>query len=163
MAKWTDYTIDTNPTDTDEVMTLDADKSPKANKRVTLSTLADYFLDKLASKVFAKLETQNKTVIGALNELNSKALTMVNEKYYTQYTDFRDIKDGIYSFNVNSTETAPEEYKNPPRDIGDGIIIIKTYATYQTMCCIGFKGIAVAQKDTRTNTFASNWAILATR
>lgn len=73
MAKWTDYTTDTNPTDTDEVMTLDADKSPKANKRVTLSTLADYFLDKLASKVFAKLETENKTVIGALNELNSKA------------------------------------------------------------------------------------------
>lgn len=72
MAKWTDYTTDTNPTDTDEVMTLDADKSPKANKRVTLSTLADYFLDKLASKVFAKLDTQNKTVIGALNELNSK-------------------------------------------------------------------------------------------
>lgn len=72
MAKWTDYTTDTNPTDTDEVMTLDADKSPKANKRVTLSALADYFLDKLASKVFAKLETQNKTVIGALNELNSK-------------------------------------------------------------------------------------------
>lgn len=72
MAKWTDYTTDTNPTDTDEVMTLDADKSPKVNKRVTLSTLADYFLDKLASKVFAKLETQNKTVIGALNELNSK-------------------------------------------------------------------------------------------
>ena len=71
MAKWTDYTTDTNPTDTDEVMTLDADKSPKANKRVTLSTLADYFLDKLASKVFAKLDTQNKTVIGALNELNS--------------------------------------------------------------------------------------------
>ena len=74
MAKWTDYTTDTNPTDTDEVMTLDADKSPKVNKRVTLSTLADYFLDKLASKVFAKLETQNKTVIGALNELNSKAV-----------------------------------------------------------------------------------------
>ena len=72
MAKWTDYTTDTNPTDTDEVMILDADKSPKANKRVTLSTLADYFLDKLTSKVFAKLETQNKTVIGALNELNSK-------------------------------------------------------------------------------------------
>lgn len=71
MAKWTDYTTDTNPTDTDEVMTLDADKTPKANKRVTLSTLSDYFLDKLASKVFAKLETQNKTVIGALNELNS--------------------------------------------------------------------------------------------
>ena len=82
MAKWTDYTTDTNPTDTDEVMTLDADKSPKANKRVTLSTLADYFLDKLASKVFAKLETENKTVIGALNELNSKAQIDTSVIYY---------------------------------------------------------------------------------
>ena len=86
MAKWTDYTTDTNPTDTDEVMTLDADKSPKANKRVTLSTLADYFLDKLASKVFAKLETQNKTVIGALNELNSNT-----SKLYISMTE--DIAD----------------------------------------------------------------------
>lgn len=82
MAKWTDYTTDTNPTDTDEVMTLDADKTPKANNRVTLSTLADYFLDKLASKVFAKLETKNKTVIGALNELNSKAQIDTSTIYY---------------------------------------------------------------------------------
>lgn len=80
MAKWTDYTTDTNPTDTDEVMTLDADKSPKANKRVTLSTLADYFLDKLASKVFAKLETENQTVIGALNELNSNRTMTIEIK-----------------------------------------------------------------------------------
>lgn len=100
---------------------------------------------------------------GEIGRLNSKALTMVNEKYYSQYTDFRDIKDGIYSFNINTTETVPEEYKQPPKDIGDGIIIIKSYSTYQTMCCIGFKGIAVAQKDTRTNTFISNWAILVGR
>lgn len=104
MAKWTDYTIDTNPTDTDEVMTLDADKSPKANKRVTLSTLADYFLDKLASNVFAKLETQNKTVIGALNELNSKALTpkqvtckdtiiLGNDGYYSLLKDSEELKN----------------------------------------------------------------------
>lgn len=84
MAKWTDYTTDTNPTDTDEVMTLDADKSPKANKRVTLSTLADYFLDKLASKVFEKLETQNKTILGAINELNSKKALEINSAYVDQ-------------------------------------------------------------------------------
>lgn len=88
---------------------------------------------------------------------------MVNEKYYTQYTDFRDIEDGIYSFNVNSTDTGPEEYKQPPKDIGDGIIIIKTYRVYQTMCCIGFKGIAVAQKNIQTNIFESDWRILAVR
>ena len=84
---------------------------------------------------------------------------MVNKKFYSQYTDFRDIEDGIYSFNVNTTETVLEA----PKAIGDGIIIIKSYSTYQTMCCIGIRGIAVAQKDTRTNTFISNWAILAAR
>ena len=94
MAKWTDYTTDTNPTDTDEVMTLDADKSPKANKRVTLSTLADYFLDKLASKVFAKLETQNKTVIGALNELNSKKIYANNVANINNPTRFTILNTG---------------------------------------------------------------------
>lgn len=95
--------------------------------------------------------------------LNSKAQTMVNKKFYSQYTDFRDIEDGIYSFNVNTTETVPEEYKQPPMDIGDGIIIIKSYSVYQTMCCIGIRGIAVAQKDIQTNTFILNWAILVGR
>lgn len=93
MAKWTDYTTDTNPTDTDEVMTLDADKSPKANKRVTLFTLADYFLNKLASKVFAKLETQNKTVIGALNELNSKVKSGI---IYSSPVTFKLSNSSIY-------------------------------------------------------------------
>ena len=88
MAKWTDYTTDTNPTDTDEVMALDADKTPKANKRVTLSTLADYFLDKLASKVFEKLETQNKTILGAINELNSNTSNLI----FVRVTDNLDDK-----------------------------------------------------------------------
>lgn len=95
MAKWTDYTTDTNPTDTDEVMTLDTDKSPKANKRVTLSTLADYFLDKLASKVFAKLETENKTVIGALNELNSNLWKIKN----ITFTDITIPSSGYITYN----------------------------------------------------------------
>ena len=97
MAKWTDYTTDTNPTDTDEVMTLDADKTPKANKRVTLSTLSDYFLDKLASKVFAKLETQNKTVIGALNELNSNKQALLKVMGMQFATD----KNGIFQTGIS--------------------------------------------------------------
>ena len=97
MAKWTDYTTDTNPTDTDEVMTLDTDKTPKANKRVTLSTLADYFLDKLASKVFAKLETQNKTVIGAINELNSNKQALLK----AVGMQFAGDKNGIFQTKIS--------------------------------------------------------------
>lgn len=70
--KWNEYTTGTDLDDTDELMILDT--SAKANKRTLLSKLSDYVLGKLADKVFKKLETQNKTILGALNELNSKRL-----------------------------------------------------------------------------------------
>lgn len=69
MPKWTDYTIKTEPADKDEVMILDT--SGKANKRLGLSALSDWIIGKIASKVFENLQTQNKTILGAINELNS--------------------------------------------------------------------------------------------
>ena len=69
MPKWTDYTIKTEPADKDEVMILDA--SGKANKRLGLSALSDWIIGKIANKVFENLQTQNKTILGAINELNS--------------------------------------------------------------------------------------------
>ena len=71
MPKWTDYTIKTTVADNDEVMTLDT--AGKANKRLSLSILSDWVLGKIADKVFAKLQTNDKTILGAINELNSKA------------------------------------------------------------------------------------------
>lgn len=68
--RWNEYTSSTDLDDTDELMILDT--SAKANRRTLLSKLSDYVLGKLADKVFEKLETQNKTILGALNELNSK-------------------------------------------------------------------------------------------
>ena len=70
MPKWTDYTIKTNPADKDEVMILDT--AGKANKRLGLSALSDWIIGKIANKIFKNLQTQNKTILGALNELNSK-------------------------------------------------------------------------------------------
>ena len=71
MPKWTDYTIKTNHTDNDEVMVLDT--AGKANKRLGLSAFSDWILNKLADKTFQKLATSNKTIIGAINDLNSVA------------------------------------------------------------------------------------------
>lgn len=73
MPKWTDYTIKTEPADNDEVMVLDT--AGKANKRLGLSALSDWIIGKIANKVFENLQTQNKTILGAINELNSKALS----------------------------------------------------------------------------------------
>lgn len=69
MPKWTDYTTKTTVADNDEVMTLDT--AGKANKRLSLSTLSDWVLGKIADKVFKELQTSNKTILGAINELNS--------------------------------------------------------------------------------------------
>lgn len=73
MPKWTDYTIKTNPADKDEMMILDT--AGKANKRLGLSALSDWIIGKIANKVFGNLQTQSKTILGALNELNSKVFT----------------------------------------------------------------------------------------
>lgn len=69
--KWTDgYTIKKKPSDDDEAMILSA--SEKANKRIKFSGIWDWIVDKMANAVVSKLTTTDKTVLGAINELNSK-------------------------------------------------------------------------------------------
>lgn len=68
---WKDYLEKSKPADTDELMALDTTAS--ANKRVKFSGIWDWVVDKMATAVMSKLETQNKTLIGAVNELNGKS------------------------------------------------------------------------------------------
>lgn len=70
MAKWTDYPTKTTPADTDDLMIYDA--TGKTNKRVLFSGLWNWMVDKLTNAVISNLQTNNKTILGALNELNSK-------------------------------------------------------------------------------------------
>ena len=72
MPKWTEYTKKETLADNDEVMLYDA--TTRANKRGLMSKFWDYVVDKMATAVISKLETENKTIIGALNKLNSKAV-----------------------------------------------------------------------------------------
>lgn len=114
MPKWTDYTIKAEPADNDEVMVLDT--AGKANKRLSLSTLSDWVLGKIADKVFEKLQTNDKTILGAINELNSntsklyiamsKNIADFNSKYTTANERLRIlygiIENAAYiSFDVN--------------------------------------------------------------
>lgn len=80
MPKWTDYTIKTTVADNDEVMVLDT--AGKANKRLSLSTLSDWVLGKIADKVFEKLQTNDKTILGAINELNSNQLSIYEKEVH---------------------------------------------------------------------------------
>ena len=68
MPKWTEYTSKNTLADNDEVMLYDA--TARANKRGLMSEFWDYVVDKMATAVISKLETNNKTIIGAINALN---------------------------------------------------------------------------------------------
>lgn len=70
MAKFTDYTQKTKPADAD--LLLIHDNAGAANKKTPFSGVWSWILDKLASAVISQLQTENKSIIPAINELNSK-------------------------------------------------------------------------------------------
>lgn len=76
MPKWTEYTSKDTLADNDEVMLYDA--TARANKRGLMSKFWDYVVDKMATAVIGKLETENKTVIGALNYLNGNISNIIS-------------------------------------------------------------------------------------
>lgn len=71
MPKWNEYTTKETLADNDEVMLYDA--TARANKRGLMSKFWDYVVDKMSTAVISKLETNNKTIIGAINALNSES------------------------------------------------------------------------------------------
>ena len=79
--EWTKYTTKEALKDNDELMILDTDG--KANKRTLMDKVWDYVVDKMTTAVIAKLGTTNKTLIGAVNELNSNNLLNGNVNSYS--------------------------------------------------------------------------------
>ena len=73
MAKFTDYTEKTEPVDTD--LALIYDTPPKVNKKFTFGNLWKWIAKKIVSEGISQLDTTNKTIPGAINELNSKTIT----------------------------------------------------------------------------------------
>lgn len=78
MPKWTEYTSKNTLADNDEVMLYDA--TARANKRGLMSKFWDYVVDKMATAVISKLETNNKTIIGAINALNGNIIPIISWK-----------------------------------------------------------------------------------
>lgn len=103
MPKWTEYTTEDTLADNDEVMLYDA--TARANKRGLMSKFWDYVVDKMATAVISKLETNNKTIIGAINALNSDSLSRKTENI-TQLPDGNKAKlisIGSTGIDVGST------------------------------------------------------------
>lgn len=73
MPKFTDYTEKQIPEDNDSLMIYDA--AAKVNKHVLFSGFWKWIAKKLKEATLSDLQTTDKTVIGALNELNGKTKT----------------------------------------------------------------------------------------
>lgn len=79
MAKFNEYTVKATPEDADTLMLYDA--ASKANKISPFSGIWNWIVGKLTNAVISNLQTNNKTVVEAINELNSKDLmTYVGKK-----------------------------------------------------------------------------------
>ena len=84
---WKNYTQkDTTLLDNDEVMLLDS--TDEKNKRGLMSKFWDYVVDKMSTAVISKLETNNKTIIGAINALNSDKTKLCTDSNISNLNDF---------------------------------------------------------------------------
>lgn len=72
MPKFDDYTQKTTPEDTDIALILD--KTANVNKKTPFSGVWNWIVSKLTSAVISQLETTNKSIVPAINEINSKSV-----------------------------------------------------------------------------------------
>lgn len=110
MPKWTEYTSKDTLADNDEVMLYDA--TARANKRGLMSKFWDYVVDKMATAVIGKLETKNKTIIGALNTLNSDLSKNLNGTTWyngnnTSIFDILSPREGAGVYSIYSAADFP--------------------------------------------------------
>lgn len=82
MGKFNEYSQKATPEDADSLMIYDA--AAKANKLSPFSGIWNWIVGKLTNAVISKLETNNKTVLGAINELNSNRF---KANSYVMYSD----------------------------------------------------------------------------
>lgn len=153
MPKWTEYTMKDTLADNDEVMLYDA--TARANKRGLMSKFWDYVVDKMATAVISKLETNNKTIIGAINALNSESLignvTTIDDITF-DYNSFT--KTGLYY--INGPKNQSESDNKPGENITNCFMMVLAKTDYRCFQII-FPGNAerIFYRNTKTDT--SGW------
>lgn len=144
---WKNYTQkDTTLLDNDEVMLLDS--TDEKNKRGLMSKFWDYVVDKMATAVIGKLETENKTVIGAINALNSDRFSI----YKKQVSDL----DNPPAAFILNTGINP---KGLPELSSNGCCVIQHNPgseTYTAQLAFSFGCEKIAIRTKKSNSW-SNW------
>lgn len=143
MGKFNEYTQKATPADNDTMMIYDA--VTKTNKLSPFSGIWNWIVGKLTNAVISNLQTSNKSVIGALNELNSKAVTGKIPQFYSN----------IDKINGASIIVATERSEGTlPKKIGGNRYMIITDAsfsesglTYAVQFAIGFGSSTIAIRN----------------
>lgn len=95
MGKFNEYTQKATPADNDTLMIYDA--TSKSNKLSPFSGIWNWIVGKLTNAVISNLQTSNKTVLGAINELNSNLLTDSTKLLETPTEYIENISDTDYT------------------------------------------------------------------
>jgi hypothetical protein len=140
MPKWTEYTSKNTLADNDEVMLYDA--TARANKRGLMSKFWDYVVDKMATAVISKLETNNKTIIGAINALNGNTLSRKTENI-TQLPDGNEAK--LISIGGTGIDVGSTGEKIPSWSFG--IFLPSSGGTDACLLCANSTQITLAYKS----------------
>lgn len=96
MGKFNEYTQKATPADNDTMMIYDA--AAKANKLSPFSGIWNWIVGKLTNAVISNLQTNNKSVVGALNELNSNRPKNVGN---ITRVSFRSGQNGIKNIYID--------------------------------------------------------------
>lgn len=116
MAKFTDYTEKTEPVDTD--LALIYDTPAKVNKKFTFGNLWKWIAKKIVSEGISQLDTTNKTIPGAINELNSNTFLLSSPTKKLDGIDLNEVTVGIYAITAKCL--------NAPPVLSKGTLIVST-------------------------------------
>ena len=138
---WSNYTEKTaTPVDADEVMARDS--TDGKNKRLLFGTFWKWVAKKLNEATISELQTNNKTIIGAINALNSDSLSRKTENI-TQLPDGNKAK--LISIGSTGIDVGSTGEKIPSWSFG--IFLPSSGSSDACLLCANSTQITIAYKS----------------
>ena len=151
---WNNYTEKTaTPVDADEVMVRDS--ADGKNKKLLFGTFWKWVAKKLNEATISELQTSNKTIVGALNQLNSESLignvTTIDDITF-DYNSFT--KTGLYS--IDGPKNQSEGDNRPGENITNCFMLVLAKTDYRCFQIV-FPGNTPSIFYRNTKTDSSKW------
>lgn len=120
MAKFNEYPQKATPEDADTLMIYDT--VTKTNKLSPFSGIWNWIVRKLTNAVISNLQTNNKSVVGALNELNSNKVSYVKYKIIDPEKGFSLTLDDASIYLICCTGIDADNVRN----IGFSVVVSRS-------------------------------------